>query len=406
MTIKNSRREILSLFFPLYLPAFLFSFSQSLLLPVLPLYAQSFDIPYELVGLVLAGDAIGMILGDLPAGMLMRRIGQKRAMTAGLTLAGLSTAGLFFASSIVWVVLLRAVTGVGVSLFSVSRHYFLTEMAPPATRGRIISLFGGLFRLGRMLGPVAGGGMAVAFGLRASFLLFGVICLLALLVVIFLLPNLEVSREGEVEMLVSPLNHFWRMLRDQRHVIATAGMGFLFMQLLRSGPTVIIPLYAANALHLDVQTIGLVLSISAALDMALFYPAGMIMDRFGRRYTIIPSALGLSLGLSLLPFTTNLTSLLLVGMLLGLGNGLGSGAMITTGSDLAPKRERSEFLGAWNLVGDIGATSGPLAVGALADGIPLAHTGWIIALAGLAAAFIFGRLVPETGKRPAKNTGD
>lgn len=400
MTANSSRRQILNLFFPIYLPAFLFAFSQSLLLPVLPLYAQSFNIPYSLVGLVLAGDALGMIAGDLPAGMLMRRIGQKRAMSAGLLLTGVSTAGLFLAPNVAWVVALRAVAGVGVSLFAVSRHYFLTEMAPPASRGRIIALFGGLFRLGRTLGPVVGGAMAVAFGLRASFLLFGIICLAALLIVIFMLPNLEVSAESDVEMLVSPFTHFWRMLREQRHVIATAGMGFLFMQLVRSGPTVIIPLYAANTLGLDAQTIGLVLGASAALDMALFYPTGMIMDRFGRRYAIIPSALGLSLGLVLLPFTFNLLTLFLAGMLLGLGNGLGSGAMITTGSDLAPRRGRSEFLGAWNLVGDLGTTSGPLVVGGLAEMIPLAQTGWIIALAGLAAAFIFGRLVGETKKPP------
>lgn len=400
MTAKSSRREILSLFFPIYLPAFLFAFSQSLLLPVLPLYAQSFNIPYSLVGLVLAGDAIGMILGDLPAGMLMRRIGQKRAMSAGLVLTGLSTAGLFLAPGVAWVVALRALAGVGVALFAVSRHYFLTEMAPPASRGRIISLFGGLFRLGRTLGPVVGGGMAVLFGLRASFLLFGAICLVALLIVIFLLPNLEVAADSDVEMVVSPFTHFWRMLREQRHVIATAGLGFLFMQLVRSGPTVIIPLYGANVLGLDVQTIGIVLSVSAALDMALFYPAGIIMDRRGRRHTIIPSALALSVGLAILPFTFNLVTLLLAGMLLGLGNGLGSGAMITTGADLAPKRGRSEFLGAWNLVGDIGATGGPLAVGALADVMPLASTGWIIALAGLGAAFMFGVMVGETRKRP------
>lgn len=400
MTANSSRREILSLFFPIYLPAFLFAFSQSLLLPVLPLYAQSFNIPYSLVGLVLAGDALGMIAGDLPAGMLMRRIGQKRAMSAGLVLTGVSTAGLFLAPSIAWVVVLRAAAGLGVALFGVSRHYFLTEMAPPATRGRIISLFGGLFRLGRTLGPVVGGAMAVAFGLRASFLLFGAICLVALLIVILLLPNLEVAADGDVELVISPFAHFWRMLREQRHVIATAGLGFLFMQFVRSGPSVIIPLYGANVLGLDVQTIGIVLSVSAALDMALFYPAGIIMDRRGRRYTIIPSALALSFGLVILPFTYNLNTLLMAGMLLGLGNGLGSGAMITTGADLAPKRGRSEFLGAWNLVGDIGATGGPLAVGALADLMPLAYTGWVIALAGAGAAWVFGVLVGETRKRP------
>lgn len=399
MPASTSRREIFSLFFPLYLPAFLFSFSQSLLLPVLPLFAQSFAIPYALIGLVLAADSIGMLLGDLPAGILMRRIGQKKAMTSGLLLSGFSTAGLFFAPTVAWVVLLRAVAGVGVALFSVSRHYFLTEMAPVASRGRITSLFGGLFRMGRMLGPLAGGAIAVSFSLRASFLVFGVVCFLALLVVIFLLPNLEMARETDVQMLVSPGGHFFHMLREQRRVLSTAGLGFLFMQLVRSGPPVIIPLYAANFLGLDVQTIGWVLSASAALDMTLFYPAGILMDRFGRRHAVISSALVLALGLVLLPFTRSFTALLFVGMLAGLGNGLGAGAMLTIGSDLAPRNARSEFLGAWTLVGDLGNTGGPLVVGALADLIPLSYTGWAIACAGLAVSAVFTWLVPETLKK-------
>lgn len=399
MTFFNRLRASLGLFLPLYLPAFLFSFSHSLLIPVLPLYAQKLEASYVMVGVVLAGETIGMVLSDLPAGMLMRRIGQKGSMMLGLILTGLSTTCIFFAQSIPVIVILRMIAGIGASLFSVSRHYYLAEMAPPLQRGRITSLFGGFFRMGRMAGPIVGGTVAAVFGFQASFLVFGLVCALAFLIVIRYLPHIEVPQRSQEEQTLSPLVFFGNVMKNQQRVLLPAGMGFLFLQFIRSGPSAIIPLYAANILGMDVQTVGWIMSLSSAIDMLLFYPAGIIMDRWGRKRAIITSALLITSGLALVPFSTNFTTLLIAGMLAGFGNGFGSGAMLTLGADLAPKIGRSEFLGAWTLIGDVGATGGPLAVGGLAQAMPLSITAWIISLAGIGAALIFGFFVAETLKK-------
>lgn len=394
-------RQVFQLLLPLYIPAFLFAFSHSLLIPILPLFAQGFDVPYAVVGLVLSADAVGAMLGDIPAGMLMRRMGQKTSMITGLVVTGISTALLFVAPSVPAVILLRIFSGMGGALFNVSRHFFLTEMTPIEIRGRLISLFGGVFRAGRMLGPVVGGYLGLVFGLRASFLGFGLACLAALLVVVFFLPSIEINRGGATASRFSPLRQLGAMLKAQRRTLATAGAGMMLIQLVRSGPPVILPLYAANALGLSVETIGIVMSVSAALDMALFYPAGFMMDRYGRKSSILSSLAFMVLGLALIPLVRDFYALLGVGLLAGFGNGLGAGAMLTLGADLAPPEGRSEFLGAWSLVGDVGSTTGPLAVGGLADWIPLAVTGWAIAGAGVLALFVFGLLVPETMKRAA-----
>jgi MFS family permease len=168
---------------------------------------------------------------------------------------------------------------------------------------------------------------------------------------------------------------------------------------MRSGPQVVIPLYAANILGLDVSAIGMVMSIGSTLDMLLFYPAGVLMDRLGRKFAIVPSLLMMAIGIALVPLTQNISALLAVAMLTGLGNGLSSGALLTLGSDMAPPEGRSEFLGMWTLMGDLGTTTGPLAVGNLADVITLPATAWVIASAGLVGAAIFTFLVPEPVKR-------
>jgi MFS family permease len=184
--------------------------------------------------------------------------------------------------------------------------------------------------------------------------------------------------------------------------LLTAGAGQLFAQMIRAGREVIIPLYAAQVLGLGVQDVGLIVSVAAAIDMSLFYPTGIIMDRWGRKFAIVPSFLIQAIGMSLVPLTWSFTTLLLAAGLIGFGNGLGSGNMLTLGADLAPKEGRGEFLGIWRLIGDMGGMGGPVVVGAVADLLALPMAAVAMSGAGLLAVLIFALMVPETLKKPLK----
>jgi len=86
--------------------------------------------------------------------------------------------------------------------------------------------------------------------------------------------------------------------------------------------------------------------------------------------------------------------------LIGFANGFSSGSMMTLGADLAPKNARGEFLGVWRFIGDAGSSGAPLVVGGIADWLVLPTAAWVISLSGIAAAAIFGFLVPETLVKP------
>ena len=127
--------------------------------------------------------------------------------------------------------------------------------------------------------------------------------------------------------------------------------------IVRSGWSAIIPLYGADVLGLQAAEIGLIVSLISALDMSLFYPTGMIMDRLGRKWAIVPSFSIQSIGLVLVAAATGPLGLLLAGLVIGFGNGLGAGTMMTLGADLAPPGAREEFLGVWRLIGIRGRPS-------------------------------------------------
>ena len=180
--------------------------------------------------------------------------------------------------------------------------------------------------------------------------------------------------------------------------------------MIRQGRQVIVPLYGASVLGLDVAAVGTIVSISSAIDMSLFIPAGLVMDRFGRKFASVPSFVVMGLGMAVLPLATDYLGLLAATAILGFGNGLGSGAMMTLGADLAPPGSSGEFLGVWRLIGDVGNAGAPLVVGNLADLLGLSVGAWVLAGVGLASAGVLTFLVPETlTKRstsavsPAKN---
>lgn len=400
LELKSSLRAVLEhpLILPFYLPSILLAVCNGMLVPVLPLYAKELDLSYGLIGLVLAAEGLGMLMGDLPAGVLLRWLGQKRTMLLGVGGTALATLALFWARSTPEVVVYRLIAGSCGALYQIARHAYIANAATASVRGRAISLLGGLFRVGRLIGPVLGGTVAEALGLRATFLVYGGLGAVVLGAIALFVRGSQ--RDLHSAALHLSGGHLIATLKTHHRVLVTAGAAQLFAQMIRAGRTVMIPLYAADVIGLDVQAIGFIVSMASAVDMLFFYPAGWIMDHLGRKFAIVPSFVLQALGMFLIPFASHFLGLLLTAMLIGLGNGFGSGSMMTLGADLAPKNARGEFLGIWRFIGDAGNSGAPLIVGSVADWLVLPAAAWVIALSGVVAASIFGLFVPETLAKP------
>ncbi|MFM9786025.1 hypothetical protein, partial [Streptomyces scabiei] len=57
------------------------------------------------------------------------------------------------------------------------------------------------------------------------------------------------------------------------------------------------------SIGLDAQTIALVVGISGAIDFAMFYASGQVMDRFGRLWAALPAMILMGAGFLALAFT-------------------------------------------------------------------------------------------------------
>ena len=385
-----------TLFLTLYLPSFVLAFGAGMLIPVLPLYARSFGASYSVIGLALASQGIGNLVGDIPAGILLGRIGHKRAMLAGIGSLGAAVFAMAAAQSSLQLIALGLLAGLGTALWSISRHAYMTDSIQTHERGRATAAFGGFNRIGTFAGPAVGGILASQMGLRFPFVAYGAVSMFALVAVALFVADPEehiVVHRGGVR---GHTNHLFAVVKKHYRVLGSAGVAQLLAQMIRSGRSVVVPLYAADVVGLDVTQIGWIVTLSAAIDMAMFYPAGLIMDRIGRKYSSVPSFALQALGMALIPFTFTFGALLAATLVIGFGNGLGSGTMLTLGSDLAPKEAMGEFLGVWRLIGDVGQSGAPIAVGSIADALSLPLATFVIAGAGVGAALMLALFVPET----------
>lgn len=375
-----------------YVPAALLALGQGLLLTTLPLYAATFDVSYGLISFAVGAAALGTLVTDVPAGALLGRLGLRRAMLIGTSLVAAGTLGLSLVEHFPLVIGLRIAAGVGTALWGLSRHAFIAMAIPIAARGRAISVFGGINRIGIFGGPVAGGLIATTFGLRAAFVASGAMAVSAL-VMAFLL----VRPEG---LPVGGGRQRWRLVRevlkDNGRDLAAAGVAQTLGQMIRSGRQFIIPIYGAERLDLDAAQLGLIMTVAAVVDMSMFIPAGFLMDRFGRKVAAVPSFAIMAAGVALIPFASSSEGLLVAAMIIGFGNGLGSGTMMTLGADLAPRGATGEFLGLWRLIGDGGSFLGPVTVGVIAGAMGLSGSAIVLSCIGFLAAGTIASLVRET----------
>jgi MFS family permease len=150
-----------------------------------------------------------------------------------------------------------------------------------------------------------------------------------------------------------------------------------------------------SVLGLETSSIGFAKSASAFADMLLFYPAGQVMDRHGRKWTAVPSLITLSVGVLLIGWASGYPSLLLGGIVAGVGNGLGAGINMTLAGDFAPPDARADFIGVWRLMTDAGAALSPFAMGAVAHAMAVGAASLVPFGLGLLGAFVLATRVPE-----------
>lgn len=383
---------------PVYLPALLLGIPAQASLVLLPLHVLASGGSTAAAAAVVGWHGVGMMAADVPAGLIAARYGERRLMLLATLFIGGAYLGYALAGSVPWFFLIAFFNGAGSSSFLLGRMAYVSGQVDSGARGRVIAMIAGSLRASALLGPLAGGALAASAGFGPAFAV-GAGCVVAAFLCLL-------AFTAHQPPAVAPQT--WRALPAlafaHRRDFATAGVAAVVFMLMRAARSVLLPLMGAG-LGLDTAAIGFIVALSAAVDVALFYPAGMALDRCGRRATAVPAAVLFTATLAALALVQGYASLLAVGLALGVANGLSTGIVMTLGTDLAPAARRGEFLGLWRLLTDFGSAAGPLVVSAVVAAAPLATAALVVAGIGAGGTFVVWRYVEETLTRRPRCAG-
>ncbi len=428
MSDNASTGDILKRFAPMiYGPTILFALGEGAVIPLLPVLATKMGADLAASSLVVTALVIGQLCGNLPAGWAVGRFGERLTMIASslITLGG--ALALIFAPSIGMLMLSALIIGFSAAAFGLARHAFMTTRVPLYFRARALSLLGGSFRFGMFIGPFVTAALLSLFHTEYASVWFFVVCALAVIALVTFGPDPEkiaaaatpeprgttTTTPDDVDTgelistgsipTVAPHQGVFRTMLNHRSVLFRLGLTAASLSGLRSARQALLPLWGVS-LGLDAQSIALIVGISGAIDFALFYASGQVMDRFGRLWAALPATVLMGAGFLALSLTHDLTEATMwfgvFAMMLGVGNGLSSGILLTLGADTAPQHDPAPYLGSWRMMTDGGATVAPLVITALTAAASLPVAAAAMGLLGVFGAVGFARYIPRFVPRP------
>jgi MFS family permease len=383
-----------------YLPALVLALGIGIALPAIPTLAKSFNVGFGMASAVITSFLVGQLIGTIPTGWLIDRFGRRKVMIAGPLLTSVMAFLVLTSNSFPQLVIYRFIDGFASQMWLLGRIAVISERGRANQRGRQVSWMFGMDSLGRLTGPLVGGFIAATWGPRAPFAAYGFLALLTVIPVLIYVTDspaqlarkrseAEPLPQASVKELVMPRMAFFAVA-----LFASIARGPLFADLFH--------LYAAFTYNLSARSIGFLATAASSLTLPASFLSGYLLDRFGRRQTMIPGYIWVTIAMIGIAATAffhlSLWWYVAAFLFTVASNALTGGSIQTLGTDVAPPGARGMFLGLWNFTGRTGTALSPIAFAYIADqaGYPISFL--VIAAAAAVVALLLIYKIPDTGR--------
>jgi MFS family permease len=346
-----------------------------LIVPVLPLFAQSFHVKAGGVGVLLSVFAVMRLLGDMIAGSLIDRFGERTMAALGALIVGASSASAGAAPSFAWLVALRGAGGVGSAFFLGALTAYLLGTMDERERGRAVGVFQAAVGIGITLGPVFGG-MLGSISLRLPLYIYGAVSIATAPLCLAVIGGRRVAaaalsdatgivQESPPAPRPPALKRLRPLLKDSAYRAALMASASDFW--ISSALFTLVSLVWVDRLRLPQGTSGIPLTVLGFAAIAVIWHAGSLSDRRGRKLALVPSLLGSAVTLVALGFVQTKWEFLGLMVLLGVASGYSRPGSTSIVADVTNEDERAIGVSGYRTAADIGALASPIVAGIVAQ---------------------------------------
>ena len=342
-------------FFLILIVSFLMFLSMYMLLPTLPLYAQTIGGNETVAGTIVGVFTFSAVLVRPWFGYLLDRRGRKIILIIGAGISLVSALAYNLAFSILALLALRVVHGIGWGASTTATATMASDVIPAVRRAEGMGYYGIAATLAMSLGPALGLYLVKYSSYSVLFTSAALLASLGLAGSFFI--NYETPLKNQEQKELKPV----KGVIIEKTAIAPALVLF-FITLTYGGIVTFLPSYAD---HKGVENIGLFFTVYALVLLLSRPIIGKLADRYGVRKFLVTGILLITLALLFLSNASSLPMFLLVAILYGLGFGTVQPILNALVISLSPPERRGSANATFAVAMDLGIGVGAVALGFL-----------------------------------------
>ncbi|MGC8487548.1 MAG: MFS transporter [Clostridia bacterium] len=423
------------------LGVFLGALDTNVIAPIFPLLERGFHVSLAWTAWTVTAYTVSYAVATVMGGALGDRVGHRRLFEAGLMAFGVASILAALSPNFGVFVAARIIQGAGAGAVYPNAQAAGLRLFPDGRRGTALGLFGAVFGMAAIVGPVVGGALGQYVGWPAVFWLNAPLAVLILLrsrrlaavggrpgdlpdatggvafsvFIASALLVLAVGGPGRIVFAVLALAALWLFLQRERAAVrpfldwhplgrrsgAALMVGAALIGLDMSA-VVFVPTLAQRDLTVSVFVSGVALLPAAFSGAVASGAVGVMVDRLGGRRLIVTGLLAAAAGGILLAWPhVDWLRFVVAMVVLGTATALTMGAPLNRlGLALYRDDQTAEALALMAVFRSVGLAAGPVVLTAAARVHGFTGMFSVVALASMAGALLF-LLVPEAGGRQA-----
>jgi MFS transporter, DHA1 family, tetracycline resistance protein len=395
---------------PIFLIVLVDILGMTIILPLLPFYAERMGASAFVVGLLVASYAACQLVAGPILGQISDHIGRRPVLIVSQigTLAGFL---ILARAEVLWVVFLsRCIDGLTAGNLSIAQAY-IADVTRPSERSKSFAVIGIAFGIGFLIGPAISGFLST-FSYSAPIYAAAALSFTSILCTYFLLPAnpaIPEREEGELDS-VSAAGKRVGVLDFGVYATYFRRPGlrlylWLFFLFAFSFSTQVsgFALFAQRRYSFGPKEVGYVFAWAGFLGIILQGGLmGRLVKRFGDRKLVFSGFLAAAIGYALIGFTWDWRLLYAFTAIASYGTGVLRPAVTSLVTQHVSRREQGVVLGLTQSITSVCAIVAPILAGALINQGLL--TVWALVAAGTCAVGIASSVPRALASEPAERT--